>query len=82
MTHAAVAPGVALALLLACPSPGTAAAEAAPRVVASIQPIHSLVAGVMEGVGSPGLLVGSGASGTCNAPFYLAPAMQPAEATS
>ena len=42
-----------------------AAAEAqnspSPRVVASIKPIHSLVAGVMEGVGTPKLIVrGSG----------------------
>lgn len=28
-----------------------------PRVLASINPIHSLVAGVMEGVGEPGLIV-------------------------
>jgi zinc transport system substrate-binding protein len=32
-------------------------AAAAPRVMASIQPIHSLVAGVMQGVGAPGLIV-------------------------
>ena len=32
-------------------------ASAAPRVMASIQPIHSLVAGVMRGVGAPGLIV-------------------------
>ena len=34
-----------------------AAAEAAPKVVASIKPIHSLVASVMEGVGAPDLIV-------------------------
>lgn len=33
------------------------AASAAPRVVASIAPIQSLVAGVMQGVGSPDLLI-------------------------
>ena len=33
-----------------------------PRVVVSIPPIHSLVAGVMDGVGSPELLVKGGAS--------------------
>lgn len=38
------------------------AAGAAPRVVASISPIHSLVAGVMDGVGAPDLLVAGGAS--------------------
>jgi zinc transport system substrate-binding protein len=32
------------------------------RVVASIKPIHSLVAGVMEGAGEPRLLIDSGAS--------------------
>lgn len=32
-------------------------ANAAPRVVASIPPVHSLVAGVMDGIGTPELLV-------------------------
>ena len=32
-------------------------AEAAPRVVASIKPIHSLVSAVMAGIASPGLVV-------------------------
>ncbi|MEL6735983.1 MAG: zinc ABC transporter substrate-binding protein [Pseudomonadota bacterium] len=35
----------------------TAPAVAAPKVVASIQPVHSLAASVMEGVGEPGLIV-------------------------
>ena len=35
---------------------GAARAEV-PRVVVSLQPIHSLVAGVMEGVGAPDLLI-------------------------
>lgn len=35
---------------------------AAPQVVASIQPIQSLVAGVMETVGEPGLLIPAGRS--------------------
>lgn len=35
---------------------------AAPKVVVSIAPIHSLVAGVMEGVGEPQWLIPSGAS--------------------
>lgn len=34
----------------------------APRVVASILPVHSLVAGVMDGVGTPDLLVRGGGS--------------------
>jgi zinc transport system substrate-binding protein len=38
------------------------AAKAAPRVVASIGPIHSLVAGVMDGVGTPDLLISNTAS--------------------
>jgi zinc transport system substrate-binding protein len=37
-------------------------AAAAPRVVASIKPVHSLVAGVMDGIGAPTLLVKGGAS--------------------
>ncbi|PJK31610.1 zinc ABC transporter substrate-binding protein [Minwuia thermotolerans] len=36
--------------------------SAAPKVVASIQPVHSLAASVMEGVGQPYLLVPPGAS--------------------
>ena len=38
------------------------AAAEAPRVVASVKPIHSLVAGVMAGVGEPRLLVRGAAS--------------------
>lgn len=38
------------------------AAVAAPAVVASIKPVHSLVAGVMQGVGAPHLIVQGGAS--------------------
>jgi len=41
--------------------PGICAAEA-PKVVASIVPVHSLVAGVMRGVGTPTLLLKGGAS--------------------
>jgi zinc transport system substrate-binding protein len=41
--------------------PGICAAEA-PKVVASIAPVHSLVAGVMRGVGTPTLLLKGGAS--------------------
>lgn len=50
----AIAAGLAL--------PIASQAEAEPRVVASIPAVHSLVAGVMEGVGSPSLLVSGGAS--------------------
>lgn len=46
------------ALLLLLP----VAAQAAPRVAASIPPVHSLVAGVMEGIGAPVLLVPATAS--------------------
>jgi zinc transport system substrate-binding protein len=50
----------AAALLLAL---GAAAARAEPpAVVASFKPIHSLVAGVMEGVGTPSLIVKGAAS--------------------
>ncbi len=45
------------ALLAAAP-----ALAAAPKVVVSIKPIHSLVASVMQGVGEPALLVRGGAS--------------------
>ncbi len=50
-----------LAGLLAMLIAGRAFA-AAPRVVASIKPIHALVAGVMDGVGVPALLVEGSAS--------------------
>ena len=50
----AIAAGLAL--------PIASQAEAEPRVVASIPAVHSLVAGVMEGVGTPSLLVSGGAS--------------------
>lgn len=46
----------ALALIV----PPTAAA--APKVVATVKPLHSLVAGVMAGVGEPGLIVQGGGS--------------------
>ena len=39
-----------------------APASAAPKVVASIKPLHSLVAGVMKGVGEPYLLIKGAAS--------------------
>lgn len=45
------------ALLLALLAAARFAAAEAPEVTASIQPVHSLVAGVMSGVGEPRLLV-------------------------
>jgi zinc transport system substrate-binding protein len=38
------------------------AAAATPRVVVTVKPLHSLVAGVMEGVGTPDLLMRGGGS--------------------
>jgi len=54
---------LALALCVAaagCPAP--AAEPAPPVVVVTLKPVHSLVAGVMEGVGSPDLLIEGAAS--------------------
>ena len=39
-----------------------AAARSAPAVLATIKPVHALVAGVMEGVSQPELLIGGGLS--------------------
>jgi zinc transport system substrate-binding protein len=47
---------------------GTALAGEPPKVIASIVPVHSLVAGVMEGVGTPELLL-SGQTSEHNAAF-------------
>ena len=47
----------ALAVLHSAPG-----AYAAPEVVVSIKPIHALVAGVMDGIGTPRLIVEGGAS--------------------
>jgi len=55
-------------LVLACLY--TSHAGAAPRVVASVAPVHSLVASVMRGVAEPELLVPAGASPHA---FALAP---------
>ena len=52
---------VAAALLGAAVLPSPAAA-AAPKVVVSIKPIHSLLAGVMAGIGEPALIVAGGSS--------------------
>ena len=42
--------------------PASAANGEAPKVVVTIKPVHSLVAGIMEGVGTPRLLVEGSAS--------------------
>jgi len=42
--------------------PGKGAGDAAPKVVATILPLHSLVAAVMAGVGTPDLMIPGGAS--------------------
>lgn len=54
---------IAASLLLSGLLVGTAATAAdAPKVVVSIKPIHSLVAAVMQGVGTPDLIVDGAAS--------------------
>ena len=53
---------LALALLLALPPNASAQSGAGPTVVTSIAPVHSLVARVMLGAGSPYLLLPPGAS--------------------
>jgi zinc transport system substrate-binding protein len=45
-----------------CASISTVAVQAEPRVVASIKPVHALVAGVMAGIGEPDILVDGAAS--------------------
>ena len=52
--------GIGVAALATVPN--VAASSEAPTAVASIKPIHSLLAGVMEGAGQPTLLVPGGAS--------------------
>ena len=61
MPFTILAAGAALSTALALGGPLPARADA-PRVVASIVPIHALVAGVMDGVATPTLLVKGGAS--------------------
>lgn len=48
---------MALALSILLHAQGVLAGSAPPRVVVSIKPLHSLVAGVMRGVGAPHLLI-------------------------
>ena len=45
------------AVLMMAGGPVCVAADSPPRVVASIKPIHALVAGVMRGVAAPELLL-------------------------
>ena len=54
---------IVIAVFLLIPGMNARAAESrGPKVVVSIKPLHSLVAGVMEGVGDPQLLIGRGGS--------------------
>ncbi|MCK4503377.1 MAG: zinc ABC transporter substrate-binding protein [Desulfuromonadales bacterium] len=48
--------------LAVCIFPAAAFGSSVPQVVVSIKPLHSLVAGVMQGVGQPQLLVKGGGS--------------------
>ena len=50
------------AMLLGMVLPASFAAAAAPKVVVSIKPIHSLIAGTMAGIGEPALIVAGGSS--------------------
>lgn len=53
---------LAMAVVLACMVPFTAAAEGMDRIVTSIKPVHSLVSAVMAGVGEPYLMIQGAAS--------------------
>lgn len=53
---------VVLAFLLVLAAGPAAAGTAPPAVLATIKPVHSLVAAVMAGVGTPALLIGGSAS--------------------
>src|SRR3546814_20750675 len=72
---------VAIAALVALSSLSTAMAADAPKVVASINPVHSLVAAVMKGVAMPHLLVrGAGSPPSYSLRPSDAEALQPADA--
>ncbi|MFD1694402.1 zinc ABC transporter substrate-binding protein [Roseibium aestuarii] len=62
MSRLRVSPLAGLALLAASTALFSAPALATPKVVATLKPIHSLTAAVMEGVGSPDLLIQGAAS--------------------
>jgi len=67
-------------LAAACAGGTWSAAQAAPAVVASIKPVHSLVAAVMQGVGTPILLVeGAGSPHTYSLKPSQAKALAEAE---
>ncbi len=51
-----------LALFLACLFLAGAAEAQAPRVLVTLKPLHAIVAGVMDGVGTPTLLISGAAS--------------------
>lgn len=53
---------LSVATLATLPTSQNAAADSGPAVVASIRPIHALVAGVMTGIGEPYLLVDQASS--------------------
>ena len=55
-------PGTALGFALGAALAAAAPAQAAPEVVVTIKPLHALIAGVMEGVAAPHLLVRGSAS--------------------
>lgn len=62
MDHLGTRPFAVLAVAAALVLAASGVAQAKPRVVATIPPIHSLVAGVMADIGQPDLLVKGGAS--------------------
>jgi len=62
MRPVALTCALAVAVLLALPLRAAAESEAGAEVVASIAPVHSLVARVMQGAGTPYLLLPPGAS--------------------
>ena len=51
---------LSIVMMVCLPSVGAAGSD--PNVVASIKPVHALVAGVMQGIGEPTLLLKGGAS--------------------
>jgi len=54
--------GLVVAAAVLCGAVASNAAETAPKVVVSLKPLHSIVAGVMRGVAMPALLVSSAQS--------------------
>jgi ABC-type Zn2+ transport system substrate-binding protein/surface adhesin/cytochrome oxidase Cu insertion factor (SCO1/SenC/PrrC family) len=50
-------------LVLCCLLTTPALADAPPRVMVSVKPIHALVAGLLQGVSEPELIIGQGAPG-------------------